>query len=100
MNKLIVQAAIHPASIARVLVSVEGADGSIVSLGASNFRVNFWASSTTAPGDPPRYWPAVLSASEYPPGRYDLELDDLRYNEEDPSETWHEPLPSNLEGVV
>lgn len=100
MNRLNVQAAIHPTSIARVLVYVEREDGSSVELGASDFGVDFWASNQSAPGDPPRYWPAVLSATGTTWGGYELALDDLRYNEDDPTDTWHEPLPSNLENVV
>jgi len=99
MPRLIVQAAIHPQSIARVLVCVEHEDGSSVQLGASNFKVAFWASNASAAGDPPNHWPFVVWAIGFG-SYYELTLDDERYNEEDPTETWHEPLPTNLANVV
>ncbi len=100
MNRLIVQAAIHPQSIARVLVCVEHEDGSSMQLAAANFKVAFWASNASAAGDPPRYWPFVVWAAPSSPGCQVLTLDDEPYNEEDPSQTWHEPLPTNLANVV
>lgn len=100
MTRLHVQAAIHPTSIASVLVLVEDADGSNVELFASDFDVKFWASNTTAPGDSARYYPSVVSVISHSLGHYELLLDDERYNEDNSIETWHEPLPSGLENVV
>jgi len=101
MERLNVQAAIHPTSIASVLVYVDRDDGSVVrNLNATDFSVDFWASDRTAPGDPPALRPAVLFASPETWGGYELALDNLRYNEEDPSDQWHEPLPAGLERVV
>jgi hypothetical protein len=101
MQRLNVQAAIHPTSIASVLVYVDRDDGSVVAnLNAYNFRVDFWASDRTSPGDPPALRPAVLFASPETWGGYELAVDNLRYNEDDPSEQWHEALPTGLERVV
>jgi hypothetical protein len=100
MNRLNVQAAIHPNGMSRVLVSVARDDGSWVDLAPANFEVACWASNTAAPGDPPRYHPAVLWAIGAASGWYELTLDDLRSNEDDPSQTWHEPLPADLRNVV
>jgi len=100
VDRLIVQAAIHPNSIARVLLCVEREDGSRVEVYPSDVDVACWASSKSAGGDPPRYHPAVVWAIGSADGGYELTPDDLRYNEEDPTDTWHEPLPSDLEHVV
>jgi hypothetical protein len=101
MERLNVQAAIHPTSIAGVLVYVDRDDGTVVdNLNASNFKVDFWASNQTAPRDPPALRPAVICADPETWGGYELALDNLRYNEDDPTEQWHEPLPAGLERVV
>jgi hypothetical protein len=100
MNRLNVQAAIHPNGMATVLVSVARDDASWVDLGPDNIDVAFWASNMAAPGDPPRHHPAVLSAIGSSSGWYELTVDDVRYNEEDATQQWHEPLPSDLRKVV
>ena len=100
MNRLIVQAAIHPNNMGRVLLSVEREDGSGVDLNAGNVEVDCWATRASAPGDAPRYHPSVLFAIGNATGKYELLLDDLRYNEDDPDEQWHEALPVDVKGAV
>jgi hypothetical protein len=66
-----------------------------------NLEIDCWATRASAAGDAPRYHPSVLFAIGYgAPGRYELLLDDLRYNEDDPDEQWHEPLPIDVKGAV
>jgi hypothetical protein len=100
VNRLIVQAAIHPTTIARVLVYVELEDGSTPFLSPSNFKVDMWATNQSPPGGHSGKYPAVLSAWQRPDSCYELELDNHWFNEEDPTETRHEPFPTYLNNVV
>ena len=100
MNRLIVQAAIHPTTIARVLVYVEQEDGATPFLAVTDFKVDMWATNQSPPGGHSGYYPAVLSAWQRTGSCYELELDNWWFNEEDPTETRHEPFPTYLKNVV
>ena len=100
MNRLNVQAAIHPSNMGRALVTVEHEDGSRVLLGSDSFDVARWAPWASAAGDAARYHPSVLFAIGGAPGTYELTLDDVRYNEGDATQQWHEPLPLDVRGAV
>jgi hypothetical protein len=100
VQRLIVQAAIHPTTIARLLVSVELEDGSIPFVALTDFKVDLWATNQSAPGAHSGLYPEVLSAWQRSGSCYELELGNAWFNEEDPTDTRHDPLPTNLKRVV